>query len=990
MMFAQYAEGPNADRETIALNLQFLDKISGKVDDLSNLLEENSDIPLSGETTSLQASPVKSQRQAAQLSFEELQAKWKSLSERTKKVSELTWYKFSCDIFDYLREHQNAMFDYERSKVLSIGLEVEARRIEYLRKPGGSISHLAKSMRKATQYFRMLEAHYRKLGADSGITDALKKSYETMEENSTNYARMLACQGIKKSGVTSPVEKNRAQAKIQQLQEEDSNNLTELCAHYKNLCGGDSVRSEKYSDKEVAVNVKKEILDAAKTKDSNIFFQLYQDALVYLNKIYDQLMLEIIPDTGTLHPDQESSTDTETMIDITRLTRLLESEAGKRLQGALQFYYEIKCKYLESIRKHHGRDEYIEHQRFLSDYRMHAYNLLLQRYTTSEALENPSLFEQNCRDILNAGQYSTDLLNAIAKHQLDVLAEQKGNPTDEIEPDDSIKKDCSSVASKPTKTKKVKKATTVTGASETLWEQICTQYARNSVAFASFTEQKSSLSEDTIDYLYEAIANTSTALLIDEVNVDAFYELYTGLVENHFIPKEKATLLKLIADNGLAGDAYAAPDAEKLLVKTRMVLETMLNYSQFFQHEQKVKLLQLLGDIYIFLQEHAPKATFKDKGKRVFNQLHSLLGDDFDLQASKDKLSAKHALKAALHTTYTHYDKNDQDREEDAKRTLALPFNTLQRIEAFHKHALSYAFQYQMSWMLTATLNLNTDLKVKSTPLICASHKPLEDAQAEFTAHAVALLELFDEVAENESSPSFLKQYYDFLVHYHATVNMLAENLSDEMRFGFRGALPEWIEGVQSEEAPRLSAIGNTIQAVCKDAPLVTVASKQQEKASIPPIAIPEAFRKLKELNASSKDVLKLIDEKKYWQASALITMSRTKDPQALLLQSFLYKWLIQIIKTNDFKRAFVNSNPGIKTSYDNAVKTLEQTRLTLLNAANKGSLRDICKKEKKANIPDAGAHSALLRYSVFPTPTQDDEKSSDTKMDIKQCTGMI
>tara|TARA_R110002126_G_scaffold1177_4_gene7015 strand:- start:3301 stop:6732 length:3432 start_codon:yes stop_codon:yes gene_type:complete len=1004
-MFNYYLSSCNAERAILALHLKFTDAVHHVENDLASLLTENiEDLTLhqGSQTILTQKRPEQVQPTIIQSSTQELESRWQALS--TKQVQDTITpkiFKLTTDISQHVHLQKKHMPAAEKSHILTLGLAVEARYIEQLQSSNGPIRQISKGMQRAAKYFHALSQHYQDTGMPE-LAEKMGDKNRLMSERAMNYARMLACRNVEQSKNTTTSEKKHAKSRRHELKTEDPDNLDQICSQYKNICGGDETlvtTIEHAPIDHTSVNHARSELAMTAKQDTNVFFELYMQAQTYLNHVQYELLATIHYNKTILNFDPllQDGLDTIPSDVQARLIDVLQSEAGGQIQGAIQFYYEVKCKYYDSIRESHNKDESVTIERFYATFQKQAYDLLLQRYTHSEQLENPALFKQNCLDILNAENYSTPLLSALARHQLDILAEQTldtKNAEDAQTQKKSVNKSYRKKSSKPSSI-----ATSTLAPTQddpTILEQICSEYAVRVIDFCTIfadLDLEKGPTDAVANMLYNAITDPDRQLFVDEYNTDVFNSLYRFVAVNYFRPQEQQTLEAWVNKQTLAGNHHAAAPDDKLMVKSRAMIQGILKYGTYLRYDQKAELFNILGRIYVTLHSLNPKPLFKEDGITSFKRLQRIIDvlegseqdrwDDFNLQDALDEFkqtsSVDQRLRLAAQLPEAEKEQRDMAKTDISARTLTLDARYDAILESAHHHT----FIDEISWMLLVATSNDKVSVGKMYALTHQLEKPVDETNLYFFSHLHAMLELcldfIDqevEYSERQSQCLILERCYTYLLTAYAKVNNIAEEQTDHVEFGLRqnmdAPLPEaqsFVKNTLNSIRDRIDTLGGNSQT------LPNIEEQKLEKPFLLPLEIPEALLKIDAL----KPVLDMLEDKKYWQMLTILKSRQLNSSEALFLNALLHTWLLSIIYTDDFK-TFLGPNEAVQTSYAEATKCLEQQRLALLNKANKKSMKDLCKQEKKTKPTATEERTPFSSLSLFSTRTDGEDSLKDEK----------
>ncbi|MDF1828253.1 MAG: hypothetical protein P1U39_08255 [Legionellaceae bacterium] len=966
-MFDYYLSSCEAERHILALHLKFTDAMHHVEHDLASLLTEQDDERVhhqASQTHLTQKRAARVQPPVSLSSLQELETRWNTLSSKQLNEQNITkLFRLTTDVSQYVYHHKKHLPPAETNHSLTLGLAIEARYIEALHQSHGPIRYLSKSMQRAAQYFHALAAHYQEEGMPD-LAAKMTEKQQLMTERALDYARMLACRHVEQSKNTSTAEKKHAKHRRQALQAELPERLDELCTQFQN------------------------VYDEASVQDPNVFFELYLEAHTYLEHIQYDVLAEIGYDKPLLNYDLNLHNEQNTLPEAVqaKLIALLKTEAGTRLQSAVQFYYDIKCKYYESIQKTHHQDASVEAERFQAVFQKQAYDLLLSHATHPQQHENSDLFKRNCQDILNARHYSTPLIYFMAQHHLDTISahtveEEKASPQPDITPTPALH---------PKTTKPAPKAISAP-TDQTIWEHICSEYAVRSVNFAAYLEKialDQGLNDIIANELYAAITDSNQYLLIDEHNIDAFYALYNLLVTEYFKPQETKVLEKLTKEQALAGHLEAVIPDDKLMVQSITILRGILNYSDYLKLEQKAELFFALGNIYVQLQSFSPKRMFKDEGTACFKRLQRLIEAlDASSEARWNTFNLEHALKKLTPTS--SFDArivianqlSDEEKQQQTSAIMDIQAQTRSlesRYEAIVDSAHHHTFISEIYWMLSIALSENRDTVTKTHALIHQLQTPVNATNLHFFTHLHAMLALCQawvtdnvEASDHPTYRLMLKQSYDYLLTAYAKVNNIAEEQHDQVNFRLRSKIDDALPGAQACINNLLNLIRARINALEGHNPTqAKIDVRTLEKPLIHPLEIPEAFRTYDIL----KSALTMIEDKKYWQMLMLLKSHPFSNPQVLFIQARLHAWLLNMILTDDFQ-TLLGDREAVQTSYAFAKKHLEQQRLMFLNKASKNPWKALCKQERK-NTPTASETTTPFRtLSLFSTQPKDIDK---------------
>ncbi len=995
-LFAYYTKYCKPDRATMKLHGNFLDKCRGVKDDLGSLIAEDVKDDVIEEHKPQSILKDRTFRQAADKvtldSYEVLNTKWETLStskhnskSKTEELADLSY-----QISKKAHKERKVKSGEEKSELLTLGLAVEARYIEQMQQSNKSLHSVTGSLKRAAQYFYSLSQHHRS-NNEYDIANEMQRQYVLTAERADNISGILACRNVIHSDVTTASEKTRAVVREREFHAEKSSSVSELCDQYQVLRGGDKTaeNTQDNTNGELPMSEKRAILDAVGLKDTNHLFEFYRRAKKYLNDIqfelleaiqYDQLILSYDP----LDQNQEQEMPLEAQA---RLFELLQTEAGQRLQSAIQFYYDVKCKYYDSIQQSHNRDESIETLRFRAAFQKEAYRLLFRRYTDAKELENPELFARNCHDILDAKNYSTPLLNIMVRQQLDSLSaymsDDESFDNSEFEAFDlqEARPSTKRSISNPKKAKKASKVTFSIEEDMTLLEQVCVAQQARTVDFYAIIdklEQDGEFYEATADKLYMAITDPDKHLIIDEEDSDAYYFLYEKLA-NYFEEKEKEALSEFIKKH-LREDGLNKPIAdEKLLLKSITIVKHMLNHKHLLSSEQMANLLFKLGDMYVYLQSLSPKPNFKTEGKQAFNELQKIIDElpenikktwrKFDLNTAIGKLNSSSSALNRVFATH-HISEKDvkkhsviadrineqaQDYESDYRETI--------------KNAHLYTFFDEIYQMIRLSLpeekNLHRDtlpFKIRLRELSVNFSRPFNLYVDKLDYRAVEILKQY-RIDPNNNTVSEWRRFYRYLLTIHAKVSDVAETGLCIEETGLLKERNPTYEAYKTELEQRLNSMRIAISRLSG---LEPSPKHDYDRCPIVPVEIPQAFKELKDKSSVAERMLTCIKNKHYVRAIAL---SRATDcKQALVLKACLIKWVLGVISTDTFK-AYLGKEPQSQKSYQATQSILEKYRQSLLIASKRQkSLLKICKKEQSSNLSRETIETPLQALSLFAT----------------------
>lgn len=964
-MFDYYLISRNAERAILALHLKFTDAIHHVEDDLASLLTENSD-----DATHHQASQTHlRQKRAAHIqspvvlsSLQDLKAKWKTLSSKPANAQNMRkLFCLTSDVSQYVYHHKKSMLPAEKSNILMLALAVETRYLEQLQTSDGPIRSQSKSMQRAAQYCHLLAKHYQNEGIPE-LANKMNEKYQIMNERALDYARMLACRHVEQSKNTTPSEKERAKQRRFALKAELPENLDELCTQFQSVYD------------QAIIPERPEIQE----QNGNVFFELYLEAHTYFEHIHYELLAMMHYDKPLLNDDPNLHAQQETIpVEVqAKLIAMLKTETGEKLQSAVKFYYEIKCKYYESVRKHYHQEALLEAERFQAAFQKQAYELLLPHTIHPQSPENTELFRKNCEDILNARHYSTPLIHFMAQHQLNIITAHIVNEEISPQPDTSPTPSSRPKINKPSP--KIISAPTDTN--QTIWEHICSEYPVRPIDFATYLEtiEREQGPTDTLtNTLFAAITDSNKHLLIDEGNIDAFYSLYHLLIKQYVEPQEKKILEALMKKHALAGNLEPVISEDKLMVKSLAMIRGVLHYGELLHLEQKAELFFMLGNIYAYLQSLSPKRIFKDEGTASYKRLQRIIDalddasqanwDAFNLDNALLQLTPMSSFNARLVIANKLSDEEKQQNTSTIEEIFAQTRSLESSYETLINSAHHHTFISQIHWMLSVLLTKDRYIATKTNALRQQVKKPGNNVNTYFFAHLYALLKLCEtwlrknvEASEHQTYGVILKNLHEHLLTAYAKINDIAEEQQEQLLFAlccktYDDALPKTQECIKNNISlirKRIHELeGHTLTQAKIEAPKL-------DKPLILPLEVPETFR----THPALKPTLTLIENKKYWQVLLILGHDGVKIPEAFFLQARLHTWLLNMICSNDFQ-ALLDHNDAVQSSYAFTKKHLEQQRLMFLNKASRKPCLELCKQERKKTpqAPDTNTPFRLL-----------------------------
>ncbi|MDF1684470.1 MAG: hypothetical protein P1U36_07400 [Legionellaceae bacterium] len=991
-MFQYYFSHANDNRKMLALHLQFRDliksddaliyliqdEIDGVLLDIEEATYKTTQTRLSQAPDTLEEQPLPNPENPLGHKFSERWAKLQSASMKPKafqaKLSNL-----SHEISQHTYAHKRSTNPTDWKTFLSLALAVEARLIEHMQtsRSPNTIRPLSKAMQRSAHYFRLLHIHYQHVGASKTLKAELKQSYELMETRSTNYEQMLACYYVETSEKTSPKEKENARQVRASYQTEMRDDTTALCAQYRELSQplGAAVAPKKKSKpaKEISIENRRTLLETNLLAHSKSPYDLYQDARKYLNAVLNQASPKSDYDVTYLHQlDNHYDASVNGIFDPLESKQLLALALGDNrslVKRAIELYYEAKCRHADELYKMHPSDNFITTERFCTHFRREAYAFLLQSCESGYAIQNLVLLKQNCLDIIHAENYRAPLLEALARHQLDAIAPRlAAKAASEVHAeknnDTHIETSTPKIKILLHKAPKIAPATKALD-EETIWKRLCAEYAVKSVNFNNYLNRikHEGLTDETADFLYDAITNSDRRLLLDEDNEAAFFELYDMLLTQHYKPQEYEALEDAKADNILNAKKDAEVPADKRMPKSIKLGEALLQYSRVYSAKRQLDCLFSLGDSYLSLLKIAPTRAYKKRAEEVYREAPShakKMGKAADVM--RKIMDAMRLIKAVgFEREQANIDALENSTLRKDKATRLINYGLFQSIE---NTPLDLEYRAQVIHQLGDNLILRSQINNLAFPITNAREYSVKTALflqnlyqeqksilSVLSGHISAMWQWYTglpaDVGEHYLHP--LKKHHALLLDYCATM----ENLRDDQLLSlpeaiirpFKAILPELEDKIQ-----RVSTIEET---------LPTLNNMRKQKTREFSLIIPNDFRELSNLPEEVKLAMKLMDDKKYWQALELMASFQSqgftskKEVQPILfLNACILKWLVTIISSPHFKTS-LGENNALITSYDHTVQAILDMQHKCLN------------KAKKNNKPLSKMCDALLKNTL-------------------------
>ena len=1025
-IFLRFPNRYKPDLHIMQIHNEFLDKVYGVEDDLGSLLKEsikNSTRVEQAPQPKLQdKAPEQASKKVTGESYGALNTQWKKLAGKHGSksiVDEIA--DLSKQISKKAHEDRREAPSPEKNELFTLGLAVEARHIEQMQQTNKPLQTISRSLKRSAQYFDGLSQYHRSHG-EYDIAKEMQKQSTIASERADNLARIIACRNIIHSDLTTASDKVRAIARERRFR-------SELCYQPQELRGGDETVTSivDHTSGEIPMSEKMRILEEVKVKNSNPFFELYVTAKSHINDVEFELLKEIHYDQpilicNPLDADHEQEVPLEVQ---DNLFRLLQSEAGERLQSAIQFFYLTECKYYESVTDIPGSDESIETIRFRAEFQQEAYAKLFARYTSPTQLENPELFAQDCRDILNTETYTTPLLNVMARHQLALLGAQ--NPVvpthveDEPKAEDSPSQKVRDRRYKPG----AKKANTTVEDTpplhedETLLEQISSAQQIHVVDFNSEItklERDKAFSEETANKLYAIITDPLYPLAVNTQNVGTFYTLYCEVFD-YFKSKEKGDLKQHLRTCANNAELDAPIPERKLLEKSLNILRGMLRYEALLSPQQKADLLYYLADTCVYIRKLGTSAKFKQEGIEAFTKLSDVIRDfpddieshlyDFDLATTVTQLtpaSNQTAIQSARMSAYTARGEEEHQKFESiAASVRAKALTPESRHQAMLENAKHQTFLIDAVEMIRfgrEPRNISAQ-----EPMLRQLRNTLDTYGSTFNEHTRVLMEniyyKLEDVDHLETA--WLIENYTYLLTGYVTINERVETAKFLEELGFPNERHLEYESFVNNIANYLKELYKRMSESSSVVPVAVHTEKDLDRSFFKPVDIPELLIKAiekKDKNSPANEMLAHIKKNQYLKAMAISREdSAARCEQVTFLRACLLKWVLQVMDTDTFK-SFLNKDETITNSFEETKKELEALRIELLRSAKSkfesaaksakkrkdtstsNKLSDLgkqCKKEIEKKWSSTEMETPLRALSVFAT----DEKSSEGEATI-------
>ncbi len=1001
-MFQYYFAHTNDNRAVLVLHLQLRDILENN-DSLIHLMhDEIGDSLLDLEETTHKATQTRLSQHLdvakehitpdqSSNHFSERWTELQSISMKPKALN-LELSKLSDDISQYAYAHKRSMQSTEWKTFLSLALAVEARFIEHMQSARDEIWPLSKAMQRAAHYFRLLHIYYQHSGASEALKAEIKKSYDLMEERSTNYEQMLACYYVETSEKTSSSEKENARKMRGSYQSEMLGDTTALCAQYQTLSqplnSSDLAKHTSKPEKEMTLDERRILLETDMLAGSKSAYICYQNARQYLNAVLNQALPKSTYDVKYLH-QLDNYYDADVMgiyesLESEQLLSLALNDSSGMLKHAVQLYYDTKCRHLDELYKMHPSDKFVKDESFCTHFRKEAYAFLLQSCTPGHEIKNLGLFKRNCLDILNAENYRAPLLEALARHGLDTMAPYFiAEATSEQQPQEETgKKSNPEVTSFSTS-----KASPSTQSfdEETIWTRLCAEYAFNSVCFRDYLDKitKEGFTDEAAEFLYEAITDSDKRLLLDKDKEATFFELYQKLLTEYYTFKEYQVLEDAKAEHILNAKEHAKIPADKLMPKTIKLGEALLQYSRVYDDKRQLDALLLLGDVYIKLQQLVPKRAYKTRAEAVYREA---MGYAKEMENAAELVStimkAMRLLKTApLETKQAGQEalSNSGLRENEAEgfknnglfhSTEKAFFDFDRRVQLIHQLGDNLILRSHIVNLAHSTIYVE-EYYDKVVLFFKYLYQKERSILPELAGHASAMLEYYASLP-SDLDTSYLKraeQCHQALASYCATMDEVVDD--------------QFLCLSENTTAPikiMLLDLEDKMQRAGSVKALPTIDDMRQRKISAFPLSIPDDFRRLSTLSDPVREAFKLIDKKQYWQALKFLSSedilhsSPSVFQQVLFLNACMLEWLVKIILAPHFK-ASLGDNEHLIRSYDYAVQVLLDTKKSYLIDARKNKvLRKMCDTLLKGDCSVLESSEYLQACSLFNST---DEKAS-------------
>ncbi|MDF1684469.1 MAG: hypothetical protein P1U36_07395 [Legionellaceae bacterium] len=1018
-MFQYYFSQANDNRAVIALHLQLRDIVRSD-DALRYLIQDEEDgslldiedmthkatqthlsqVPDTFEKELLPSytpnqAPVQTSSQPSH-DFSDRLTKLQSASNKPKVLQDKLC-ELSREISQHAHTNKHSMSPTDWKAFLSLALTAEARLIEHMQtsRNQSDIRPLSKAMQRSAHYFRLLHLHYQLTGASKTLKAELKQSYELMEARSTNYDQMLACYYVETSEKTTSIEKANAREVRASFQSRIQDDTTALCAQFRELSQPLGVakapKKKPQKTKEISMDDRRTLLETNLLAGSKSPYDLYQDARKYLNAVLNHISPKSEYDVTYLHQLDNhydaSVSDFSDPLESEQLLTLALGDNRSMLKRAVELYYDAKCRHSDTLYTMHPSDNFITTERFCTHFRREAYAFLLQSLEPGYKIQNLILFKQNCLDILHAENYRAPLLEALARHQLDTIAPRLAAeilPEHQAEEshDADIKVSAPKVRILQRKTPKAS-PTKETRDDTTIWERISAEYAVKSVDFNYYLNkiEQEGLTDETADFLYDAITDSNRRLLLDEDNEAAFFKLYEKLLETHYKPQEHQALENAIGHNLLNEKEGTEIPADKLMLKTIELSQALLQYSLTCDVVRQLECSLLLGDNYLQLQKIAPKRNYAVRAEGLYREAisHAKKLDNtaeylakimprlkqIQVATSETKQANENAFRnSAIRELNTRAQENNELSDSLSSASL----NIRSRSRKMHQLSNALIHLSQINNLIYYLVFVEEHYE-KIRPFFKALTERLDAILAELTGHGEAIVNWSEAAIQQDVSANSLEQmeehYQPFLNYYSALDNLQDDKcllMSQDYLKGLAPIIMELEKKIQRE--------GRTTTSLRADN-LWPINSSNF-------LNIPKDFCEISTLSDKTQEALQLIAQGKHWQAIYLIlskdSMKDSMPAKQSVMQEYLFlkacvlQWLEAILSKPQFTTLFDHDKDVLKSdAYSYTLQAISQTKQLALNEAKKhNALRTICQKFKKNPLSIFDCDSNFQACSMF------------------------
>ena len=1004
-MFIDYFALFPDDRETLRLHLNFRDilKDCGFKDEasLSGLLKDEGRETVSADIEGLELSQSAFDTVAAEVkqdanlySIDELTERFKELSKGSSrlKVLNIELAKLSNDVAKFIYYNSEAT---DRKQHLGFALAVEAYRIEQMQlAPRENLRALVKSMQKSAKYFRILYNIYNNSAESAELKQEVKKAYQIMDARANNYEQMLACSFIEKSEVTSGAEKKRAYTRRMQYKLENTLDIEELCARYRNLTNdyGPEIFNQESFDKLSSEDKYKLIsLQSFNTAD----FDLLQKSRAYLLDIQCQFLANLQETSVVLAEDlmvtKESLQDIDLLpMHTLHIDALLNSELGKTLQEAITLHFTIKSKYFKQLLNQNPSVAFVKNEYFCADFRLQSYEFLFAACMDEDRPENLELVERNCWDIINAGENSTSILIMLARYKLDILMQLHA---DIVEEDLVNASESEVISDNPLQvTYQTQQALTLSPRSlkvdaETNWSQLCESHEVRSICFSTYLDKINSgadIDQETADFLYEAVTDRDKPLLVDEHNIDMFYELYGKLVSNFYVPKEFESLEYSVAENITQGREGKLISSDKLMVKALDIHDEVLKYIRMYRPELQLKVILSQINIFYKMRRVVPKREFLVRCENALKDAQDCIHLEQDLQAKISTLNLikkireivknaplekdKQTCLATDSYMLKAYEEKSAELRAKAENVAKQPRKITQRVTdakyAFNQHTTLS----QIRGILHVALRHDLGVWQKVLPILYSVN-----AQLDFLTHLQYWHMAFinDTYLRSEQSRDGLPEskaevmlnwfniHYSINLTYYAKLAAMLDEERHALQIQIVAHIPNWLEEAQENRERNFAIYGAKIAEfgeLSTDIPTFTQA--RQNILSVLDLDIPEELYIDKNISTDCQRAIQFLKGKHYWQAMYLLASDDSAF--ACFIKASILHWAYKIICATSFANTLVE-NDMILQSLNFTQQAFEKEIGRLIaKVKTDSSLREPFKKLK--NFKTAG----LEDCSVF------------------------